>query len=200
MPRAAWWPGGPAQAVGQPLAAHHPRRRAERHVHRRSRGRRRAGHDRRGGVEAERAQPMVRRRRQLGERHRAGVGRQLEGVGEQRSRAVDVAGGQRIGPDRVDQFDQVRVVDRHDRIRPECLRLDHGEAAIGRQRALDLDRPLRRLEARHFATGHQLHQAGVAQVGVAANDGGGRWPLVHGPRVYRAAAGRIARASYTPAQ
>ena len=136
-------------------------------------------------------------RRQLRERHRTGIGGQLEGVGHQRARAVDVAGGQRIGPGRIDQLDQLDVMDRDDRIRPEFVRLHHGETAIGRKGALDLDRPLRCFEAGHFATGHELDQAGVAQVGVAANDSRGRWARVHGPRVYRAAAGQIARASYT---
>jgi len=162
--------GRAAQPVGQRLTVDHAPRGGQRHVHRdvgRGGG---AGHDRRGGVEAVGTEPPVRRRGLVAQLHRPRIGLELERVGDQRPRAVDVARIQRRAPGVVDHVDQRRVVDGEDRPVTERIGLHEREAVVSGERPLDLDGALRHLEARDRHAAHQLHQPGVGKMGVAAHD------------------------------
>jgi hypothetical protein len=82
----------------------------------------------------------------------------------------------------LDHLDQGGVVHGKDRPAAVVHRRLETEAPIRAERALDLNHPFRRLVAGDLAAGADLHQAGVAEVRIGADDGRGvRRRAGHGP-------------------
>ena len=79
-------------------------------------------------------------------------------------RAGIPAGGHRIGPDVLNEVDELQLVDGRDRIRPVILRWLQRVGAGGEQRVADHDRALGRLPARDLATALDLDEAVVGEM------------------------------------
>ncbi len=164
--------GWPAEPVRKRRTLEHPSRGGQRHVDGRARRRIRALHDRGGGVEAVSAEPVEARKRSPARlvpgRERLGG----EGIGDERAPPI-VACGQGIGPDVLQEVDQVGVMHGGDGCRAVLDGWLERIAFGGAQSALDLDGAGRRLVARHWCAADELDQPIVGEVRVGGDDRGG---------------------------
>ena len=155
--------GRAAQAVGERLSAQHEVRGRQRHVDRRARRGEGARHNGCGRIEAVRPEPRWSR----GPRSAVTASREWthqEGVRNERSGAIGGARRESIGPDVLEQVDQVRIVDVGDRSHAMLGRRQDPTRTRFRQRPFDLGDPLRLLEARHRIATHDLDQAVVGEM------------------------------------
>jgi hypothetical protein len=112
----------------------------------------------------------VSRDRQLTEGHAAGVGTEQERVGQQRPSGVPAV-CDRIGPDALDEVDDLEVVDGRDGVRAVVGRWLQLVAAREEQGLADDDRALGRLVAGDLLAGEQLDKPGMAEVIVRGDEG-----------------------------